>query len=950
MVRMALYFFLTLLLILPAILFAQQAALSGKVTDKSDGSELIGVTIMITGTRFGTVTDEFGRYTINLPSGTYTINVSYIGYESTMYTGIVLKEGEHKTMNISMNATMVTIDQEIVIVGDKPLIDVEESKSSSQISRELIAAAPTRAIQGLLNTQTGVVLNPEGIHIRGGRTYETGFYIDDVSATDPLAGTGFGIDIGTNAIDNIEISTSTPGVEYGDATSGIVNTKTRTGGDQFAFSLALKRDNFGFNSDANSSFNQSTYETSAGGPVKFNKDVPAKFHYLASFKFNFTDTYIKQPASQLTSSLYPNSFWTPYQDNRWAGMLKLNYNFSPTKKLTFSYLRSVTANQDYNMLRITGNDVPFTPGYQFSFALQPDNANTYTHDTNLETVTWNHTPAPTVSYKIAASRLFVHLRADANGRDWRPEEVNSQLDPVSIVTFPTGYFNPDDSIVFVNPAPGLYNNDGIATLWHDHYVEDYNIKATGTRYSKNTLNRFYFGLDFRHQQMQWIDISRPWIGAPIQLPDSQYTQSFRLGDVSDVWKVQPVKGAFFIADKYKFHGLIADVGLRLEYWMPGKYVDDAVANPDALIADEIRESYLENTINLMGRRAKLRLLPKIAASFPVAENKVMYFNYGQSTISPHPSYIYTGLDPYYADRSTLGFIGNPDLNPEVDISYELGLKAQLTKNDALDIAAYWKDKYDFITSSTILLKDATGREVSRTIRINADYARVRGIEATYIKRIQQWFESSLSFSYSIATGQSSSASQDLDEILATGNSTSTTETYLAWDSPVDAKGYVLLTANNEDGLFRKKWINHFSLYTEAVYRTGRRYTPYLFTGNEPTSGRPIYEIDSDPENLYSALSVSSFWLNTSLKKWFTMKKTQLAISIELTNLLNTKNTAIVNPVTGSAYETGDDVPTEWRDPRYLDPRDPRSSNIPPDNPARYYEQRHLLLGLSVKFN
>lgn len=157
----------------------------------------------------------------------------------------------------------------------------------------------------------------------------------------------------------------------------------------------------------------------------------------------------------------------------------------------------------------------------------------------------------------------------------------------------------------------------------------------------------------------------------------------------------------------------------------------------------------------------------------------------------------------------------------------MGLKAQLTKNDALDIAAYWKDKYDFITSSTILLKDATGREVSRTIRINADYARVRGIEATYIKRIQQWFESSISFSYSIATGQSSSASQDLDEILATGNSTSTTETYLAWDSPVDAKGYVLLTANNENGLFRKKWINQFSLYTEAVYRTGRRYTPYF---------------------------------------------------------------------------------------------------------------------------
>lgn len=933
---------------LPLFASAQNCSISGKVTDKADRSELIGVTIAVTGTRYGAVTDESGKYSIALPAGTFSLSVSYIGYEKTLYTGIVLKDGEQKVLNIELSATAVTIDQEVVIIGERPLIDVEESKSSSQITKDVIEAAPTRAVQGLLNTQTGVVLNPEGIHIRGGRTYETGFYIDDVSATDPLAGTGFGIDIGTNAIDNIDITTSAPGVEYGDATSGIVNTKTKTGGDRFAMSLALKRDNFGFNSDWNSSFNQSTYEAALGGPVNFKKDQPAKLHYFTSFKFNFSDTYLKAPADQLISSLYPNTFWTPYEDNRWAGMLKLNYDFSSVKKLAFSYLRSITTNQDYNMLRITGNDVAFTPGYQFSFALQPDNANTYTHDTNLETLSWGHTPKPNISYRISQSRLFVHLRADANGRDWRPAEVNSEFDPASIVSFPTSSFNPDDSIVFVNPAPGLYNNDGIATLWHDHYVEEYTTKGSGTLYSKNTLNRFYFGTEFKLQEMQWIDITRPWIGAPIALPDSQFTQSFRLGDISDVWKVKPIKGAFFIADKYKFRGLIADVGVRFEYWMPGKFVDDAINNPDALIADEIRQSYLDHTLNVLGRRTKVRLLPKLAASFPIKENQVMYFNYGQSTISPHPSYLYTGLDPYYSDRSTLGFIGNPDLNPEVDISYELGLKSQLSQNDALDISAYWKDKYDFITSSTILLKDATGREVKRTIRINSDYARVRGVEATYVKRIQKWFESSISVSYSVATGQSSSASQTLENILATGNSVSSKETYLAWDSPVDAKGYVLFTGNNSDGLFGKRWINQFSFYTEAIYRTGRRYTPYLFTGIEPNSGRPIYEVDSDPDHLYSALSVPSFWLNASLKKWFAMKKSQIAITLELTNVLNNKNTAIVNPVTGHAYEYGDDVPTEWRDPRYLDPRDPRSSNIPPDNPARYYEQRHFLVGVSFK--
>ncbi|MEO5675547.1 MAG: TonB-dependent receptor, partial [Chitinophagales bacterium] len=381
---------------------------------------------------------------------------------------------------------------------------------------------------------------------------------------------------------------------------------------------------------------------------------------------------------------------------------------------------------------------------------------------------------------------------------------------------------------------------------------------------------------------------------------------------------------------------------------PGKYADDAVANPDALIAGEIRESYLSHSVNLLGRRAKLRLLPKLAASFPIRENQVMFFNYGVSTVYPHPSYLYTGLDPFYADRSTLGFIGNPDLNPEVDIAYEIGLKSQLGSNDALNISAYWKDEYDFITSGTILLKDVTGREVSRTIRINSDYARIRGLEATYIRRIGKWFESSMSFSYSVATGQSSSASQSLQEILATGNSATTTETPLAWDSPVDSKGYVLITVNKPSGMFHKKWVNKFILYTEAIFRTGRRYTPYLFTGNEAFSGRPVWEIDPNPEHLYSNLSDISLWINLNFKKWFNAGKLQVAFTLEITNVTDAKNSAIVNPVTGRAFEYGDDVPAEWRDPRYIDPRDPRSNNLPPDNPARYYEGRHFLAGMSFK--
>lgn len=925
---------------------AQPAVLSGQIRDAADGSELIGVTIVAKGSRYGTVTDVDGMYRLELPAGTYQIEASYIGYEKMLFTGIALKAGEQRTLNMTMKVTAVTLDQDVVIVGDRPLIDVEDSRSRNQLGRDVIESVPVRNVQGLLNTQTGVVLNPEGLHIRGGRTYQTGFYIDDISASDPLAGTGFGIDLGSNAIDQLEVNTSSPTAEYGDAASGIVNTRTRSGGDRFALDAAIKQDNFGWNRHWASVFNQTTVDASAGGPLRignFNR-----LRYFGSLRLHFTDTYIKNPAEQLISSIYPDPFWAPRQDNRWTGMLKLNYDLSATRRLSATYLKSLTINQDFNMLRITGADIPYLPGYQWAFHLQPDHANTYTHDTNLEALQWNHTPKPSFNYRISASRLYVHLRADANGRPWRPDEVTSEFDPASIVEFPVSYFPASDSVVFVLSPPGLYNNDGIATLWHDHFVEEYTLKSSATWYSANTRNRFGIGGELKRQHMQWIDIYRPWIGAPIPLPDSQFTQSFRLGDVSDIWAVKPVKGAFYLTNKYRYLGLVADVGLRLEYWMPGKYVDDAVADSNALIADAVRQTYLQQSINVFGRRTKLRLLPKLAASFPIRENQVMYFNYGVSTVYPHPSYLYAGLNPFYADRSTLGFIGNPSLNPEVDISYELGLKSQLGRNDALTVAAFWKDQYDFITASSILLRDASGREVQRTLRINSDYARIRGVEAAYLKRAGQWLESSISVSYSVATGQSSSASQTLQEILTIGNAETARETPLAWDSPLDLKGYCLLTLNRQHGWFNLAVLNKATIYVEAVFRSGRRYTPYLFEGYEPFSGRPIYEINSNPEARYSALGVPSFWLNLNLRKWFDWGKQRITLTCEVTNALNNRNTAIVNPVTGRAYEYGDDVPTEWRDPRYNDPRDPRSANIPPDNPARYFEGRHILLGLALR--
>ncbi len=948
-----LHFILIVVLLNTASAQTNTGIIIGTVKDKTDNSELIGVSVLIKGTSFGAATDVNGKFTIkNVRAGEYALEVSYIGYSKTVLTGIKVKAGESKEVNILLQPATVTTE-DVIIVGKKPLIDVDKASSVNTISKEAIELAPARQLQSIINTQPGVVNSPAGVSIRGGRTYETGVYVDGVKVTDPLAGTGFGLDLGSNAVGDIEITTGGIGAEIGDATAGVVNTKTRNGGDKLEFGINHKRDNFGFNSSRLDCWNSSVTEINVGGPL-LKKIFDNRLKFSTSFRAAFTDEYYKNPANQVISYNFSQKGWgdsrlfSPFQDNRWNVFGKLSYNFKNAKNITVSGLRSITINQDVNMLRIFGNDLPFQPGYQYNFSQQMDNANTYTHDANMVSVDWKQGISKRFSYNILASRFFVKLQADANGRPWRPSSVNQVLDPASINQFPVTYFNPNDSIVFINLSSGFYNNGGIATLWHSHYFEEYSVKAQGNLISKNSLNKLTFGFEMKMQEMQWIDIIRPWVGAPLPLAGGGESQTFRLGQQSDIWKVSPQRGGFFITDQIKYKGLIATVGGRFEYWAPGKFVDDAIENKDAPIRQEIRDSYLKNSTQIGDLRYKFRFLPKIAASFPIRENQMLYFNYGHNTILPHPSYIYPGLDPFYQDRSTIANVGNPDLNPEVDISYEIGLKTQITSNDAFTISAFWKDKYDFITTTSVFIKDATGREVARTMRINSDYARSRGVEFGYIKRIGNWYNGQLSYTYQVTTGQSASANDKLKELLATGATEDTKEFYLPWDVPHNFKTNHIFKIDTKTGLFNKKWLNKMSFYAETNLRSGIRYTPYVFDRNDVNTGRPIYVQDPNPDAKWEKIGQYWFWTDVTFTRWWNIAGRQINFSIQVTNIFNNKNATIINPVTGRAYELGDNVPDSWVDSRYRDPRLGVTGPLPL-NPSRYMEQRHIMVGVAVKF-
>ncbi|MFC2085890.1 carboxypeptidase-like regulatory domain-containing protein [Bacteroidota bacterium] len=949
-----------------------QGSISGVITETGSGESLIGVNIIVVGTSAGAATDIDGAYSIGpVGPGEYSVRVSYIGYETKLFTGIKVADGTDTKLDIELKQQVLSAEEEVVIVGDRPIVDVEESSSSFAISRDQMDVTPVRDVQEVIANQAGIVRDPTGLYIRGGRANETAFIVDGVSAKDPLAGTGFGLDIGSNSFSEVEVTTGGVGAEVGDVTSGVVAVSTQDGSDDFQGFVAHRRDNFGgLNDNAQSNWMEDQWELNLGGPI-----IKGKLRFFASGQIVYADGYTRLASTpdQLHSSIVDGTFLLPRAGNRWNGLGKLTWELKPGARLQGSYQRSLTANQNTRMLQITGNDAVVDPGFQFAFLDAPDDANTYTHDSNVAYLKWSHVLNERSFYELQASRLFTKMRADANGRPWRPERIDVELNPESIVEFPADFFldqdgaPPDSDVVFVLPGPGFVNNGGTATRFHDHFAEELTFRGTYTRFSTNKNVRISGGFESKFNDYQWIDIIRPWVGAPIVTASGDTTQSNRLGESSDIWRVKPLRGGLFGTGQFRYRGLIANLGLRLEYWAPGKYVDNLIEDPQAPILDSIREDYLNETTSLFGYRFKFRLLPKIRVSFPIKDNQVMFFNYGHSTQLPHPTFIYTGLDPYFQDRSYFSQLGNPNLNPEVDISYELGLRNQITANDALSITAFWRDKFDFITVENIRIPDATGREVSRAFRINGDFARIRGLEITYLKRVARWFQGQLIGSLSKATGLSSTNNDALSQFLESGNIDNTFETPLAWDRPLDLKANFTFSRGDGEPMWGIPGFKKFQLYVSTNYRSGRRYTPVVFVGNaeNPFTGeldwRPNYETVSDPAARYSQIGTAWWWADLALQRRFDVFGNDLVFKIEVTNLFNQNNSVIVNPVTGSAYPVVDPETTDFAalrgDPNYdvdngvRDPRydDPTSSGLPPYNPARYLEQRHVTLGLSYKF-
>jgi TonB-linked SusC/RagA family outer membrane protein len=147
--------------------FAQERAISGKVTAAEDGSSVPGVSVVVKGTTAGTVTDTDGVYRISVPSGSETLTFSFIGFQTQD-----IAIANRTVIDVSLVADIQQLN-EVVVVGYGTQIKQDLTGNIASVKGDELKNLPVpNFTQGLQGRAAGVFVESnsgrvgEGIKVR----------------------------------------------------------------------------------------------------------------------------------------------------------------------------------------------------------------------------------------------------------------------------------------------------------------------------------------------------------------------------------------------------------------------------------------------------------------------------------------------------------------------------------------------------------------------------------------------------------------------------------------------------------------------------------------------------------------------------------------------------------------------------------------------------------------
>ena len=290
-------------LALPAVAFAQDAVLTGTITD-STGAVLPGVTVTAvneaTGNNYETVTDAAGVYRIPVRVGAYKINADLAGFGSVMRAGVQLLVGQTITLNLQMAPS--TLQETVTVTGEAPLIETQSSELAGNIDPRQVQELPTagRNWMSLALLAPGNRTNAQGalpVQDRGD-VREFQLNVDGLQVTANL-GTGNQARYSKDAIAEFQFISNRFDATQGRSSGVQVNAVTKSGTNTLTGTFEGNFRNSGWNAEDPVlnrvlPYKNQQYSGTVGGPIVLNK-----LHYFGNYE------YEHQPLTSIWNTVYP---------------------------------------------------------------------------------------------------------------------------------------------------------------------------------------------------------------------------------------------------------------------------------------------------------------------------------------------------------------------------------------------------------------------------------------------------------------------------------------------------------------------------------------------------------------------------------------------------------------------------------------------------------------------
>jgi outer membrane receptor for ferrienterochelin and colicin len=392
------------LLIFTSTVFAQDlddVTISGRVVDSND-APIVGATVtatlITTGVERTVITNEDGKYRIaEMPPGTYSVKTSMQGFATQEKTNLVTVSGQNVQLDFSLSPAGVSAEQIITLEGEnEPVIDTTRTVVGGTVTQQEIEELPnnTRNPLDLVLTLGGVTEEPlstrdlsedrgqRGITapgttpeeagtfaLSGGAAYSNNITIDGLDNNDDRSAS-FRFQPSLESVAEVQVITNQFSAEYGRASGGRVNIRTRAGGNKYrgrAF-MFFRDDNLNANTWNNNRRGISrppltNYNPGGtfGGPI-----IKNKLFFFAGYEYdNIQDTTVA---------------------DAWVPVVNGNTQFNLPAPTDLS--RVVTVTSGANSVQVAPYIEPVdTPAKRHSFSARVDwnlnNANNFTFSYQL---------------------------------------------------------------------------------------------------------------------------------------------------------------------------------------------------------------------------------------------------------------------------------------------------------------------------------------------------------------------------------------------------------------------------------------------------------------------------------------------------------------------------------------------------------------------------------------